>query len=223
MNRRLILLLAVALVTLIIGLALPEHDDDSAEALVAPRSAARAATTSSGQSGPEPSHTRAAVADRGKTASAAASDSTVAPAANLRPRTAAVAGSSPQPSGRTVTRPGADLFPSPAPEVIKAALAPKVLPAPEFAFIGKVIDANVPMAIIRDGDRVNTLRQGDQHGGWRVTSIQDSGLLLAHLASGTEARLALGARASSKPAQPTPSATDSQQESDSEGSTRNDR
>ena len=223
MNRRLILLLAVALVTLIIGLALPEHDDDSAEALVAPRSAARAATTGSGQSGPEPSPTRTAVADLGKSASAAASDSTVAPAANLRPRTAAVAGSSPQPSGRTVTRPGADLFPSPAPEVIKAAPAPKVLPAPEFAFIGKVIDANVPMAIIRDGDRVNTLRQGDQHGGWRVTSIQDSGLQLAHLASGTEARLALGARASSKPAQPSPSATDSQQESDSEGTRSNDR
>ena len=223
MNRRLILLLAVALVTLIIGLALPEHDDDSADALVVPRSAARAATTGSGQSGPEPSQTRTAVADLGKTASAAASDSTVAPAANLRPRTAAVAGSSPQPSGRTVTRPGADLFPSPAPEVIKAAPAPKVLPAPEFAFIGKVIDANVPMAIIRDGDRVNTLRQGDQHGGWRVTSIQDSGLQLAHLASGTEARLALGARASSKPAQPTPSATDSQQESDSEGTRSNDR
>ena len=91
------------------------------------------------------------------------------------------------------------------------------------AFIGKVIDANVPMAIIRDGDRVNTLRQGDQHGGWRVTSIQDSGLQLAHLASGTEARLALGARASSKPAQPSPSATDSQQESDSEGTRSNDR
>ena len=93
----------------------------------------------------------------------------------------------------------------------------------ECAFIGKVIDANVPMAIIRDGDRVNTLRQGDQHGGWRVTSIQDSGLQLAHLASGTEARLALGARASPKPAQPTPSATDSQQESDSEGTRSNDR
>jgi hypothetical protein len=223
MNRRLILLLAVALVTLIIGLALPKQDDDSVEALVAPRSAARAATPGSGQSGPEPSRTKSAVADPGKNASVAASDSTFAPAANLRPRTAALAGSGSQPSGRTVTRPGADLFPAPAPEVIKAATAPKVLPAPEFAFIGKVIDANVPMAIIRDGDRVNTLRQGDQHGGWRVTAIQDSGLQLAHLASGTEARLALGARASPKPAQPSPSATDSQQESDSEGTTRNDR
>jgi hypothetical protein len=223
MNRRLILLLAVALVTLIIGLALPKQDDDSVEALVVPRSTARAASPGSGQSGPEPSQTKSAVADLGKNASVAASDSTFAPAANLRPRTATLAGSGSQPSGRTVTRPGADLFPAPAPEVIKAATAPKVLPAPEFAFIGKVIDANVPMAIIRDGDRVNTLRQGDQHGGWRVTAIQDSGLQLAHLASGTEARLALGARASPKPAQPTPSATDSQQESDSEGTTRNDR
>jgi hypothetical protein len=223
MSRRLMLLLAVALVTLIIGLVLPKQDDDSVEALVAPRSAARAATTGSGQSGPEPSQTRTAVADPGKTAAVVASVPTSAPAANLRPRTAPVATSGPQPPGRTVTRPGADLFPAPAPEVIKAATPPKVLPAPEFAFIGKVIDANVPMAIIRDGDRVNTLRQGDQHGGWRVTAIQDSGLQLAHLASGTEARLALGVRAAPKPAQPSPSASDSQQESDSEGTTRNDR
>jgi hypothetical protein len=210
MNRRLIVLMAAAIVTLIIGLALPQQDDDSADALVAPRSAPKAQTAGAGQSGPVPSDARITAADRGMASGAPTS-------------AAAVAGSSPQPSGRTVTRPGADLFPSPAPEVIKAALAPKVLPAPEFAFIGKVIDANVPMAIIRDGDRVNTLRQGDQHGGWRVTSIQDSGLQLAHLATGTEARLALGARASPKPAQASPSATDSQQESDSEGTTSNDR
>ena len=98
-----------------------------------------------------------------------------------------------------------------------------MLPAPEFAFIGKVIDANVPMAIIRDGDRVNTLRQGDQHGGWRVTAIQDSGLQLAHLATGTEARLALGARLSPKPAQANAGAADAPQETNSEGTPGNDR
>jgi hypothetical protein len=135
-----------------------------------------------------------------------------------------VAGSGAQSPGRTVTRPGADLFPSPAPEVIKSAVAPKVLPAPEFAFIGKVIDANVPMAIIRDGDRVNTLRQGDQHAGWRVTSIQDSGLQLAHLSTGTEARLALGAlgaRGAPRPAQA--SAAEPPQETESEGTPSNER
>jgi len=204
MNRRLIILLAAAGVTLIIGLALPQRDDDSAEALVAPRSAAKAQTAGTGQSSPAPSDARVAAA-----------------VASLRPSVAAVAGSGPQPSGRTVTRPGADLFPPPAPEVIKAATVPKVLPAPEFAFIGKVIDANVPMAIIRDGDRVNTLRQGEQHGGWRVTSIQDSGLQLAHLATGTEARLALGARAAPRPAQA--SAAEPPQETESEGTPSNDR
>ncbi len=223
MNRRLIVLIAAAIGTLIIGLALPQHDDESAEALVAPRSAPKAQTAGSGQSGPVPSDARITVSDRGMASGAPTAAATFASPANLRPSAATVAGSSSQPSGRTVTRPGADLFPSPAPEVIKAALAPKVLPAPEFAFIGKVIDANVPMAIIRDGDRVNTLRQGDQHGGWRVTSIQDSGLQLAHLATGTEARLALGARAAPKPAQAGPSAADSQQETDSEGTTSNDR
>ncbi len=206
MNRRLIILLVAAGVTLIIGLALPQQEDNSAEALVAPRSAPRAQAAGSGQSGPVPSEARVA-----------------APAATLRTSAAAVAGSSPVPAGRTLTRPGADLFPSPAPEAIKAApaTAPKVLPAPEFAFIGKVIDANVPMAIIRDGDRVNTLRQGDQHGGWRVTAIQDSGLQLAHLATGTEARLALGARAAARPAQA--SAADAPQETNSEGTPSNDR
>ena len=231
MNRRLIVLLAGAGVTLIIGLALPQRDDDAVEALVAPRPVAKAATTGSGQARAEASPTRTAVADRGKTASAQAVESTsVASSAaisgaapNLRPSPAVAPGTIPQLSGRTLTRPGADLFPSPAPEVVKAAPAPKVLPAPEFAFIGKVIDANVPMAIIRDGDRVNTLRQGDQHGGWRVTAIQDSGLQLAHLATGTEARLALGARLSPKPAQANASAADAPQETNSEGTPSNDR
>jgi hypothetical protein len=219
MSRRLIVLLAAAGVTLIIGLALPQRDDDSVEALVAPRSAAKAQTAGSGQSGPAPSDSRVTAGDRGLAIGAPTS----APAANLRPSAAAVAGSGPQPPGRTVTRPGADLFPSPAPEAVKAVPAPKVLPAPEFAFIGKVTDANVPMAIIRDGDRINTLRQGDQHGGWRVTAIQDSGLQLAHLASGTETRLALGVRAAPKSAQATASAADAPQESDSEGTPSNDR
>lgn len=235
MNRRLIVLLAGAGVTLIIGLALPQRDDESIEALVAPRPAGKAATTGSDQSRAELSPTRTAVADRGKTASPQASGSTSAAtsgstsgaisgsAPNLRPSPAVAPGTIPQLSGRTLTRPGADLFPSPAPEVVKAAPAPKVLPAPEFAFIGKVIDANVPMAIIRDGDRVNTLRQGDQHGGWRVTAIQDSGLQLAHLATGTEARLALGARLSPKPAPANASAADALQETNSEGTPSNDR
>lgn len=194
MNRRLIVLLAGAGVTLIIGLALPQRDDESIEALVAPRPAAKTASGSTSGSAPD-----------------------------LRPSPVAAAGTIPQSSGRTLTRPGADLFPSPAPEAVKAALAPRVLPAPEFAFIGKVIDANVPMAIIRDGDRVNTLRQGDQHGGWRVTAIQDSGLQLAHLATGTEARLALGARLPPKPAQANASAADAPQETESEGTPGNDR
>jgi hypothetical protein len=221
MNRRLIVLLAAAGVTLIVGLALPQSEDDSAEALVAPRSASKAQPAGSAQTGPAPSDARLTAADRGLAVGTPTPASV--PAASLRQTAAAPAGSSPQPSGRTLTRPGADLFPSPAPEVIKAALAPKVLPAPEFAFIGKVIDANVPMAIIRDGDRVNTLRQGDQHGGWRVTAIQDSGLQLAHLATGTEARLALGARAAPRPAQVSASADEPPQETDSEGSTSNDR
>lgn len=237
MNRRLIVLLAGAGVTLIIGLALPQRDDESIEALVAPRPAGKAATTGSDQSRAELSPTRTAVADRGKTASPQASGSTSAAtsgstsgatsgsAPDLRPSPAVAAGMIPQPSGRTLTRPGADLFPSPAPEAVKVAPvpAPKVLPAPEFAFIGKVIDANVPMAIIRDGDRVNTLRQGDQHGGWRVTAIQDSGLQLAHLATGTEARLALGARLSPKPAPANASAADALQETNSEGIPSSDR
>jgi len=204
MNRRLIVLLAAAGLTLIIGLALPQRDDDSAEALVAPRSAAKAQTAGSSQSSPAPSEARVTAA-----------------VAGVRPSAPAVAGSGQQAPGRTVTRPGADLFPSPAPEVIKAAPVPKVLPAPEFAFIGKVIDANVPMAIIRDGDRVNTLRQGDQHAGWRVTSIQDSGLQLAHLSTGTEARLALGARGAPRPAQA--SAAEPPQETESEGTPSNER
>lgn len=233
MNRRLIVLLAGAGVTLIIGLALPQRDDDAVEALVAPRPVAKAATTGSGQARAEASPTRTTVADRGKTASAQAVESTSVAssaaisgsASDLRSSLAAAGGTIPQPSGRTLTRPGADLFPSPAPEVIKVAPAPapKVLPAPEFAFIGKVIDANVPMAIIRDGDRVNTLRQGDQHGGWRVTAIQDSGLQLAHLATGTEARLALGARLAPKPEPANASAADVPQETNSEGTPSNDR
>jgi len=54
-----------------------------------------------------------------------------------------------------------------------------------------------------------------------VTAIQDSGLQLAHLATGTEARLALGARLSPKPAQA--SAADVPQETNSEGTPSNDR
>jgi hypothetical protein len=221
MNRRLIVLLAAAGVTLIVGLALPQPEDESAEALVAPRSASKAQPAGSAQTGPAQSDARVVAADRGLAVGAPTSASV--PVVNLRQTAAAPAGSSPESSGRTLTRPGADLFPSPAPEVIKAAPAPKVLPAPEFAFIGKVIDANVPMAIIRDGDRVNTLRQGDQHGGWRVTAIQDSGLQLAHLATGTEARLALGARVAPRPAQVSASAAEPPQETDSEGTTSNDR
>ncbi|MEI6547744.1 MAG: hypothetical protein WCN85_12070 [Burkholderiales bacterium] len=208
MNRRLIVLLAGAGLTLAVGLALPQRDDESVEALVAPRPAAKAASAQ-------------AFASTSVATSAATSAASSSSTPDLRPSLAAVGATIPQPSGRTLTRPGADLFPSPAPEVVKAAPAPKVLPAPEFAFIGKVIDANVPMAIIRDGDRVNTLRQGDQHGGWRVTAIQDSGLQLAHLATGTEARLALGARLSPKPAQA--SAADVPQETNSEGTPSNDR
>ena len=221
MNRRLIVLLAAAGVTLIVGLALPQPEDESAEALVAPRSASKAQPAGSAQTGPAQSDARVVAADRGLAVGAPTSASV--PVVILRQTAAAPAGSSPESSGRTLTRPGADLFPSPAPEVIKAAPAPKVLPAPEFAFIGKVIDANVPMAIIRDGDRVNTLRQGDQHGGWRVTAIQDSGLQLAHLATGTEARLALGARVAPRPAQVSASAAEPPQETDSEGTTSNDR
>jgi hypothetical protein len=67
-----------------------------------------------------------------------------------------------------------------------------VAPIPSFSLIGRVLDGSVAMAIVRDGERVSTLRSGDRVAGFRVVAVGEDDLTLQHEATALPVRLAYG-------------------------------
>jgi hypothetical protein len=202
LSRRLVILCGLAAALGLAATLMPGSDDDAVVVDAAPRS-----------SGPRPAP---AAADR-KDAPVAPGTSPVAatPAAvqggrprdpdTVRPSRArgdADPGSGQVAAGgslRTTLRASADLFPPPpAPPVVAAPAPPPPppppppAPRPRFVLIGKIVDADGPTAIMRQGEQVLTLRPGDRSGGFRMTVLDDEAATFLHEASGSTSRIALG-------------------------------
>lgn len=202
MSRRLVILCGLAAALGLAATLMPGADDDAVVVDAAPRS-----------SGPRPAP--AAVASDRKDAplASAASPAAMTPAATQAVRTSAPdtvrpsrARGDPEPASgqiaaggplRTTLRASADLFPPPPAAPVVAAPAPPPpppppAPRPRFVLIGKIVDADGPTAIMRQGEQVLTLRPGDRSGGFRMTVLDDEAATFLHEASGSTSRIALG-------------------------------
>jgi len=152
-------------------------------------------------------------APTGSAASAAASgaplrpapDATVAPipsvsverrAAHVPARAERPAESLPGTPLRTTLHASADLFPVPPaprpPPAPPAAPPPVVAPKPQFALIGRLVDGAMPSAVLRDGERVVTLRAGQRVGGYRMESIDEDSATFVHEPTGQRVRIGFG-------------------------------
>jgi hypothetical protein len=222
LSRRLVILCGLAAALGLAATLMPGADDDTAVVDAAPRS-----------SGPRPAQA-AAAADR-KSASVAPGTSPVAatPGAaqvikprepdrvgpsrtrgDLEPASGQVAAGGPL---RTTLRASADLFPSPPAAPVVAAPPPPPpppppAPRPRFVLIGKIVDADGPTAIMRQGEQVLTLRPGDRSGGFRMTVLDDEAATFLHEASGSTSRIALGDASSAARGRGRPDAAPAQTE-----------
>ncbi|MEI7447658.1 MAG: hypothetical protein WCK28_22415, partial [Burkholderiales bacterium] len=70
---------------------------------------------------------------------------------------------------------------------------PPAAPRPRFVLIGRMVDAKGPTAILRDGERVLTLRPGDRVAGFRMTEIADDAAGFVHEPTGQAVRVAFAA------------------------------
>jgi hypothetical protein len=98
---------------------------------------------------------------------------------------------------RTTLRASADLFPvppapRPPPPPPPGPPPPPVAPKPQFALIGRLVDGSVPTAVLRDGERVVTLRAGQQEAGFRLVGVDENGVSLVHEATGLPVRIGFG-------------------------------
>jgi hypothetical protein len=210
MNRRMVLLVGLALVLTLAVFLVPEPEGDDAADLVAARP--RAGVTqpvpvaaARPQRGDDT--TLLASVDRlgprgaGAVSDASASDTTRAPQTDRAPL-------------RTAVRASADLFPVPpaakaAPPPPPPEPPPAVAPRPRFVMIGRMVDPGGPTAVMRDGEQVLTLRPGDRVGGFRMTAIGDDAATFVHEATGQAVPVAYGraaAPAAAPVAEETPSA-----------------
>lgn len=78
-----------------------------------------------------------------------------------------------------------DLFPvqrppEPPAARVEPASAPPPPPPPSLSLIGRVVEDATPVAIVRNGDGVLTLRVGDTVQGFRVAAITDRAIELVH-------------------------------------------
>ena len=206
MNRRLAGLVVLMLCVLGGGLWLGDQgasEADIVEASTARRSVQPAAPVS-GENGEAAVNARnipanlpkqAGQPDRGRESASAAD-----------PSSAASSGGNSLP--RSALRTRVDLFPAPpAPRPVASAAVAVPPPAPPpprpgFAYIGRVLDGSDPMAVVRDAASVQTLRNGDRLGGWRVVAVVEDALSLVHESTGTETRLRLGAAGPRAPERP---------------------
>jgi hypothetical protein len=150
-----------------------------------------------GRAGP-PSLADAAVTTTG--AGLAAAPGAPAPDAPMRGAAEPLARAGGPASGiplRTSLRASEDLFPvPPAPRVASPAPPPPpppvVAPKPRFGLIGRLVDGATPTAVLRDGDRVVTLRTGQHEAGYRLVAVDEVGAAFVHEATGQTVRIGFG-------------------------------
>lgn len=209
MNRRLAMLSGLAAALALAALVVPDADQADQDLVAAvPRATAAA------QSAPRP--VSAPAADRARASVAALASEGVA--ADPAARGAAAVRSTEVRRGesgagvrqRTSLRASADLFPVPPPPPAATLVpapppsAPAAAPRPRFAMIGRMVDAAGPTAVMRDGDRVLTLRPGDRLSGFRMTAIGDEAASLVHEATGQTVRIAFGGAGGGAPGRAPP-------------------
>lgn len=94
------------------------------------------------------------------------------------------------------------LAPPPRPAVV----APPPPPPPPlkspFVLVGRMVDGNEVTALVRDGDRMQSLRVGQRTGEFVVEAIQDQAVVLLHESSGQRVRAGYPAPRGSQAASP---------------------